>query len=59
MIWLLLIIPAVIIAIAVYFERRNRRQVQEDHLSVKDHQALEQDYISHGSGNESTKPENL
>ncbi|MGI8315521.1 hypothetical protein [Halobacillus mangrovi] len=59
MIWLILVIPAAIIAVAIYFERRNKRQAQEDHLSVKDHQTLEQDYISHGSGNEATKPENL
>ncbi|MBH0230904.1 hypothetical protein LCL89_11420 [Halobacillus yeomjeoni] len=59
MMWLLLTIPVSLIALAVYFERRGRRQAERDHLTMKDHQVLQEDYITHGAGNQSTKPEHL
>ncbi|MFQ3544908.1 hypothetical protein Q7A53_12515 [Halobacillus rhizosphaerae] len=59
MVWLWLLIPAAIIAVAIYFERRGKREAQESEMTMKDHTVLEEDYIEHGAGNESSKPENL
>ncbi|UOQ45827.1 hypothetical protein MUN89_07825 [Halobacillus salinarum] len=59
MMWLLLLIPAAIITVAIYFEKRGKREAQEANLSMKDRTMLEQDYIEHGAGNEASKPENL
>ncbi len=58
--WVLLLIPlAILIAVAIYFERKGKKSVEDSNLSVKDKETLEQDFMEHGAGNESRKPENL
>ncbi|RWZ55010.1 hypothetical protein EQV77_12875 [Halobacillus fulvus] len=55
MLWLLLLIPAGLIALSIYFERK--RKVQTEGKDVKDERAvLEEIYITQGAGNKSNDP---
>ncbi|MBA2175590.1 hypothetical protein H0266_11875 [Halobacillus locisalis] len=58
MVWLMLTFVVTLIAFTVYFDQSEKRKVKAN-VAVKDHKALEQEYYSRGTANESAKHEHF
>lgn len=54
MVWLLMTILLTLIAFSIYFEKQGKRDAKAS-ATVKDRGQLEQEFIAHGTGNESVK----
>ncbi|MBM7553007.1 hypothetical protein [Thalassobacillus pellis] len=60
MIWLYFLVPlAILIAIALYVEKRSNKDMDDATMNRKDKETLEQDYLERGAQHETDHPKNL
>ncbi|MFG6119227.1 MULTISPECIES: hypothetical protein [Thalassobacillus] len=60
MIWLMFLVPlALLIAVAIYIEKRGNRSMEDASLSKEDKEILNEEYLDHGAQTEVHSPKNM